>query len=260
MTNFETMGKIALTTADFISKAKKIHGDKYDYSKVNYVNSYTKVCIICPKHGEFWQTPYDHLQGCGCPKCATEKKAASNSQTTAEFISKAKEIHGDKYDYSKVNYVNARTKVCIICPKHGEFWQLPPNHLIGSGCPKCNRSHLERDMSDFLVSNKIGFVEQKQFEWLGRQSLDFYLPEYNIAIECQGKQHYKPINFAGLSKGKDWAIKEFNNTQSRDKRKAKLCESNGVNLLYYTENTAYESEFALNTFTNHDKLLNYIRC
>ena len=123
---------------DFITKARKIHGDKYDYSKVDYVNNYTKICIICPEHGEFWQTPHNHLSGQGCPKCGVEKQTS----TKEEFIKKAKEIHGDKYDYSKVDYSNAHTKVCIICPNHGEFWQTPNNHLRGHGCPKCKRNKL----------------------------------------------------------------------------------------------------------------------
>ena len=116
----------------FIQKAKEIHGDKYDYSKVEYVNSTTKVCIICPEHGEFWQTPSSHLQGQGCRNCGIRK---CNAKT---FILKAKKIHGDKYDYSKVEYIDTRTKVCIICPEHGEFWQLPLNHLKGKGCPICS--------------------------------------------------------------------------------------------------------------------------
>jgi len=120
-----------LTTEEFIRRAKKIHGDKYDYSKVNYVNSSTKVCIICLEHGEFWQLPFVHLKGSGCPRCV------GKYMTTEEFIRKAREVHGDKYDYSKVKYVDGKTNVCIICPIHGEFWQLPGNHLIGKGCSKC---------------------------------------------------------------------------------------------------------------------------
>ena len=117
---------------EFIKRAKEIHGNKYDYSKVNYVNNNTKVSIICPKHGEFWQTPSCHLSRCGCPICGGRKKL-----TKEEFIERAKEIHGNKYNYSKVNYVNNNTKVSIICPKHGEFWQNPHSHLSGSGCPIC---------------------------------------------------------------------------------------------------------------------------
>ena len=121
-----------MNTQEFIEKAKKIHGDKYDYSKVEYVHSHTKVCIICPKHGEFWQAPRHHLNGNGCPYCAGKIRL-----TTEEFIRRAKEVHGDKYDYSKVEYVHSHTKVCIICPKHGEFWQMPLHHLKGGGCPNC---------------------------------------------------------------------------------------------------------------------------
>ena len=120
----------------FIKKAKEIHGDKYDYSKVEYKNSNTKVCIICPEHGEFWQLPYHHLHGCGCSKCRSKKMTL----TTEEFIERAKEIHGDKYDYSKTEYVDNKTKICIICPIHGEFWQIPLNHLQNKGCPYCGKT------------------------------------------------------------------------------------------------------------------------
>jgi len=133
------------TTEDFITKAKEVHGDKYDYSKVNYVNSKTKVCIICSEHGEFWQTPLNHLYGQGCPKCSGSVK-----KTTEEFIAEARKVHGDKYDYSKVNYVNKSTKVCIICPEHGEFWQISANHLHGAECPKCSRKG-KRTVEDFIT-------------------------------------------------------------------------------------------------------------
>ena len=111
-----------MNTKEFIEKAKRIHGDKYDYSKVKYVNNRTKVCIICPEHGEFWQRPTSHLKGCICYRCSQKAKAKKQKKSsTNEFIEKAKKIHGDKYDYSKVEYINAKTKVCIICPEHGEF-------------------------------------------------------------------------------------------------------------------------------------------
>ena len=125
-------GNAKLSMQTFSQKAKEVHGDRYDYSKVNYINAQTKVCIICPEHGEFWQTPNSHLKGNGCPKCGGRNKLDNES-----FVIKAREIHGNRYDYSKVNYINHQTKVCIICPKHGEFWQIPVSHLSGSGCPKC---------------------------------------------------------------------------------------------------------------------------
>lgn len=130
------MGKF-LTTNEFIEKAKKIHGNKYDYSKVEYERSSKKVCIICPIHGEFWQTPNQHLGGCGCKQCAILVTKKKESCTKEQFIERAKKVHGDKYDYSKVVYNGMHEKVCIICPMHGEFWQTPANHLSGKGCKKC---------------------------------------------------------------------------------------------------------------------------
>ena len=127
------------TTEEFIRQARETHKNRYDYSKVEYKNAHTKVCIICPEHGEFWQGPHEHLKGQGCPEC--KKKTISNVKkgTTNSFIAKAKKIHGNKYDYSKVDYINTRTKVCIICPIHGAFWQKPMLHINQKcGCPKCN--------------------------------------------------------------------------------------------------------------------------
>ena len=131
---------IKKTSAEFIEEAKKIHGDKYDYSKVDYVNNSTKVCIICPIHGEFWQSPYHHLNGIGCPKCAAKQRGEKRALSMISFIEQAKRVHGDKYDYSKVEYVNSRTKICIICLEHGEFWQIPNSHLEGRGCPSCGNA------------------------------------------------------------------------------------------------------------------------
>ena len=143
-------------TENFINKAKQIHNDKYDYSKVNYVNSKTKVCIICPKHGEFWQEPRHHLSKHGCPMCGKENSDRKQSLTLNEFIEKSNQIHNGKYRYDKVNYVNAETKVCIICPKHGEFWQAPHSHLRGQGCPKCGR---ERNINSIKITNEA-FIEK----------------------------------------------------------------------------------------------------
>ena len=125
------------TKEEFIGKAKIIHKCKYDYAKVNYVNSNTKVCIICPVHGEFWQTPHNHIQGSICPKCAREEIIKKTAKSTEEFIKESIFSHGDKYDYSKVRYVNNHQKVKIICPIHGEIEIFPSSHINGYGCPKC---------------------------------------------------------------------------------------------------------------------------
>jgi ribosomal protein L36 len=131
--------KTRKTLEEFIEKAILIHGDKYDYFKVNYIDTETKIIIICKEHGEFEQRPANHLKGQGCPKCGIILATNKNRKTFEEFIEKAILIHGDKYDYSKVNYINANTKVIIICKEHGEFEQIPQCHLIGHCCYKCSR-------------------------------------------------------------------------------------------------------------------------
>lgn len=129
--------KLKKTNEEFINEAKKIHGDIYDYSEVEYKNYDTEVIIICKIHGKYLQTPDKHLRNSGCKQCSFDKAHLKFKSNNEEFIQKAKNIHGDKYDYSLVNYYNARTNIIIICLQHGKFNQLPYNHLIGQGCPKC---------------------------------------------------------------------------------------------------------------------------
>lgn len=312
-------GKESLTIETFISRANKIHNNKYDYSKVNYVNSKSKICIICPQHGEFWQTPNKHLSGQGCPKCRYIKSADSKRRslkeviqfannihegqydyslitkykndrikypiickehgifyqtmnnhiqfkqgcpicgriksdegrkyTNEEWIQKAKDVHKDKYDYSKVNYIDSKHKVMIICPKHGEFEQIPSNHLFGQGCPICKQSKLENDMEDFLISKDIEFIKQKKFDWLKykrNMSLDFYLPKYKVAIECQGKQHFLKESFNG---------EPFEIIIERDKKKRDLCYINNVKLIYYSD---LGIDYPYEVFENKEDMLKEI--
>ena len=128
--------KYNYSTKDWIEKAKEIHENKYDYSKVEYKNSKEKVLITCLKHGDFLQNTTSHLNGNGCSKCVK-----TYNYSTDEWIEKAKETHGDKYDYSKVIYKNNRKKVIIICYIHGDFLQNPNMHLIGNNCPKCSMNY-----------------------------------------------------------------------------------------------------------------------
>lgn len=153
------MGFKKKTREQFIKDAKKVHGDKYDYSKVEYKGCRNKVCIICPKHGEFWQKPSLHLGGMGCLKCGNENKLHPKKYTTDKWIKKAKEVHRDKYDYSKVEYVSPYDYVTIICPKHGEFLQKAYYHLSGNGCPKCGYEKVHSVLCDskenFINKSKI---------------------------------------------------------------------------------------------------------
>ena len=126
-----------LTTEQFIAKASEIHGDRYDYSQVEYVNAHTKITIDCHIHGRFQQSPTSHLSGSGCPDCGTLATSQAQRKTAEEFIKEAREIHGDRYDYSRVEYVSANTKVTIVCPDHGPFQQVPASHLYqATDCPE----------------------------------------------------------------------------------------------------------------------------
>jgi len=132
------------TTAQFVIEAQSVHGDKYDYSEAEYVNTHVPVKIKCLEcGGVFLQEPSSHLAGHGCPKC--NKKQTQRRVDQATFIARAKKVHGDKYDYSKVEYKDMRSKVEIVCPHHGAFWQRAQSHLLGNGCPECKReAHIAR--------------------------------------------------------------------------------------------------------------------
>lgn len=209
-------------------KLQQKYGDKYDYSKVEYKGNKVKVCIICPIHGEFWVAPTNHVSKhnkCGCPKCSKKGSGERGKLTLEEFIERAKKVHGDKYDYSKVNYVNNGTKVCIICPIHGEFWQAPTNHLSGAGCLLYNRTKNENIIGDYLINNNIVFEREKSFKWLGKQRIDYYLPYFNVGIEYQGEHHFHPVKHFG-------GEKRYTDQLERDVRKKKLCEEHNIKLFY----------------------------
>lgn len=134
------------STEEFIKIARGIHQDKYDYSSVHYKSSQEKVKIICKVHGLFEQTPSNHLSGQGCPKCHLDSRRLS----LEEFVQRAEEIHDNKYDYSSVNYKNSSEKVEIICPIHGIFHQTPDSHLRGGGCVQCYHDSLKLTTEEFI--------------------------------------------------------------------------------------------------------------
>lgn len=238
------------TKDEFVKQANEIYGNIYDYSKSLYVNAHTKICIVCKQHGEFWKQPTDHLNGQGCPECSKERIRQRFLKTTEQFIKEASELHDNKYDYSKIEYNGSFNKVPIICNVHGEFMMTPAEHLMGHGCPKCNMSKLEIKIEKLLRNNNIIFNQQFKPKYLknGKKqlSLDFYLPEYKIAIECQGEQHYKPIKHFG---GEERLIQQI----EKDKLKKQLCEENNVKLLYFS-NEKYDE----NIITDEKVLLEEI--
>ena len=181
--------KKTMNNDQFIEKANKIHHGKYDYSNVKYEKSNKKVSVICPIHGEFLVRPNDHLMGRGCITCGNLRKGQAKKDTLESFIVKARDVHGNKYDYSKVEYVNSKTKICITCPIHGEFWQSPDSHLQGVGCPSCgnNISMAENDIADFC-SSILGEenIKHRDRNVLKNRELDIYIPSKKIAIEYNG--------------------------------------------------------------------------
>jgi hypothetical protein len=189
------------------------------------------VKIICPLHGEFMQTPFHHIkQVSECPICGIIKRNKSLESNTDEFIKKAKKIHGDKYDYSLVDYKNSKTPVTIKCKKHGNFQQTPNKHLLNQGCPKCQESTGQKLVRSILELNKIIFIEEKKFQdckntLKGRACVmlpfDFYLPNNNTIIEYDGVQHFKP----------SFGEKSFEITTRNDKQKNKYCKKNGIKLI-----------------------------
>lgn len=313
-------GKNRLTIEEFVRRARKIHGNKYDYSKSVYTNYNTNVIIICPKHGEFPQTPSHHLSGEGCKECGKERAKEKLTKTCEQFVSEAKKAHKDKgYLYDKFVYVNAYEEGIIICPRHGEFYksplhhlrgqgctecsneergnkkrnnhkafeekasrihnneyiyhqdyveakipiqitckkcgmtflQTPSNHLKGEGCNNCKKSKIEKDIERLLNENNIKNIPQsskKIFDWLGKQSLDFYLPEYNIAIECQGLQHFEARDGFG-------GVNGLQQRKLRDERKRQLCEAHGVKMIYYAN---YNYEFPYKVITSKEELMQII--
>ena len=219
-------GKARKTKDEFIKEANDIHKGKYDYSKTEYKNAHTKICIICPQHGEFYQTPTNHLNGNGCPICKGVKLSDLFSTDIVEFKNKVNNIHNKKYDYSKVKYKNNFTPIEIICPQHGPFYQLPHNHLQGKGCPICNESMLEKEIREELDKNGINYVYQWHLPWNKHFSLDFFIPSINMGIECQGIQHFEDGHFKNIS------LKEI---VERDKYKADSCKKHGIEIIYYSK-------------------------
>lgn len=157
------------TSAEFIAKAKAIHGEKYDYSLVDYKRNCIKVKIICKEHGVFEQTPMNHLEGKGCAKCHRPNINLDNEG----YIAKVREVHKDKYDYSKTQYIRMVKHITITCPKHGDFSIIAQCHLNGQGCPKCKkeRQH-ERIESTIVVKGDYGIKDVIGYEGLYKVTSD----------------------------------------------------------------------------------------
>lgn len=181
------MANKRLTTEEFIDKAKKVHGDKYDYSKVEYKKSVEKVIIVCKNHGEFEQTPHVHLRGSGCYQCSIEKQISLQTKTTKKFIQEAKVIHGNKYDYSKVKYKNCMDKVFIICSRHGQFKQRADAHLQGQGCLICSGKE-KKDTYQFIKDAIV--VHNNKYDY---SKVEYISSNMKIIIICPDHGEFKQV-------------------------------------------------------------------
>ncbi len=211
----------------FLADAISLHNDRYDYSKFEYINDSTNGIIVCKIHGEFEQTPNNHLHGHGCKKCGRVISALKTKKSLEQFVMDAKSVHGSKYDYSKFEYINDSTKGIIICKIHGEFLQKTNNHLNGHGCSICKESKGESLITLFLKKYEIFYKREYKFVDCKNTlplPFDFYLPNHNICIEFDGRQHYKAIDYFG---GKNSLAK----TQENDQIKTQYCLNNNIKLI-----------------------------
>lgn len=237
-------------TESWIKEAKNIHGDKYDYSKVNYVNAKTKVDIICKQHGIFSQLPILHLKGHGCPLCKAENNKSNEVEKskltllnrTEEFINQANIVHEGKYSYDNIEYINRRNLINIICPTHGSFKQLPNNHLQGKGCPLCAKivSKSEDEIYNFLAEHLSVEIIRHDRKILSGKELDIYIPSLNIAIEYNGIRWHSEL--CGVDK-------------SYHLDKLQRCNDKGINLI-----TIFEDEFINNKELVLNKILHIVKC
>ena len=209
----------SLSDDELLKRMNMIHNNKYDYSLVLFTGMLNKVKIICSEHGIFEQKLSNHINlKQGCIKCANVY--LSNKE---EFIIKSVNKHGSLYNYDNVIYKSAKTNVDILCKKHGLFSQSPTKHLSGNGCPTCKLSKGEHSIMIYLDSNKIDYTSQFRIKGFNL-IFDFYLPDYNLCIEYDGLQHFKPVNYFG-------GIDAFNLQIKNDSLKNKYCLENQIKLL-----------------------------
>lgn len=201
-----------------------------------YKGSNELIRVRCVKHDYvFNTTPHRLQEGNNCQKCYDERRGNTLRKPIKQLHCELHKVHGMKYSfpYIEKEYKNNKSKITVVCPKHGEFKTSINKLLIGHGCPVCNESHLEVIVNKLLTVNNVTCIRQKKFDWLKNNktklnlSLDFYLPDYNIGIECQGEQHFKPVsNFGGET--------AFQKVKYRDILKYSLCVENGFKLIYIT--------------------------
>lgn len=224
---------------EFLKRARIVHSSRYEYPEEEYWKEPSKAGIICHTHGIFYQNIDNHLlQKQNCPKCMFYKNFGNKPKPVEEFIKDAIRIHGDKYEYKNAIYLGKDIKLLVTCRKHGDFYVRPTDHLSHrSGCPKCSASEPEVRLMHLFERMHITYIYQFSFPD-SRYTYDFFLPEYNILIEYNGRQHYKPIAFFGGREG-------LKSNRKRDRIKNLLARTNNIDLLKikYTKYKILEQYF-----------------
>lgn len=178
------------TTEQFIEDVKAVHGDKYDYSLVEYVDWKTKVKVICNLCNNIFEiSPNNHIRERGCRQCGIKRRVKASRMKLEEFIRRAKEKHGDKYDYSKVDYINNRDNVVIVCPIHADFKQSVSNHLAGQGCSTCGKKVTAEKTS---LTNEI-FIERsniKHNNFYDYSKVNYTSGKNKVSIGCPVHKEY----------------------------------------------------------------------
>jgi len=219
----------------FLRRAKEVHGNKYNYEKIEYVNLNTKITIICPRHGEFQQKPSKHLIGQDCRKCMKYKLRKKFQLSKEEFLKRSNKTHNNKYDYSKVNYINAHRKVIIICPDHGEFYQIPNCHMRKNGCPRCAYSNKSKQADEWL--SNINNIEQEKIIYIKENKflVDGFNKRTNTIYEYYGDfWHGNPKLYKSNELNKRLKIK-FGELYNKTIERAKILINEGYSLIYKWE-------------------------
>lgn len=239
--------KLKYTLEEYKSKCRKIYGYRYDLSELNYISATDYVTPICPIHGKFKIYATNFLKGNGCLKCKHIENSLKQMKSHEEYISEAEEVHGKgKYIYL-TKYMGKLKPITFKCTKCGHTTTRQAQaHLRGAECSFCSCSSLERNTIKILEELKIEYSHLVKFKWLGRKSLDFYLPDLNLAIECQGTQHFKEKFIFKRKVIKEYSLKE---AIERDIAKYNLCRANNVNLLY-----VFDDKIKLDNIFNNKEL------
>lgn len=252
-------GRHSYNTKEFIELCKKVHDEKYDYSEMIYNGNKYYIKIICKKHGVFEQRPNNHLRGEGCNKCGKESMVKIARLTYDKFLKKANKVHKGRYEYigfeSEYTTVDD-TFIRAVCKKHGEFKQKVHPHLGGAGCPSCNASKGEYRIKMWLDDNNITYEPQKTFnncinpDTKRRLRFDFYIPDKNLVIEYDGKQHFEVSNFCNDI---ELSRELFEKTKKHDRIKNEYVDNNKIDILRisYKEFNTIEEILKCKLTTNH---------